>query len=152
VGIFGAASRVIMGHATDRAGDILFILNLLPALAAAALGLILLAGLVPILVWLGAAVFGASVAVNAIVMIALVKEVGPKATGVASGRVMIGFFSAFIVAPIGFGALVDATQSYILPWSVLTAAMVITSISVWFMRLLRRRRSTLQDPSAGISS
>ena len=70
------------------------------------------------LVWTGVALVGLSGAAwNGVVMLAVLRISGPGQAGHATGAVLTGFFLGLGVAPPAFGALVDATHSYAVGWS-----------------------------------
>jgi predicted MFS family arabinose efflux permease len=141
IGMVGIASRILVGHITDRVGDTTLLLNGLAVIATAAVVFILLAPLLGAwLVWVGALVFGWSVAWNAVAMIAVVKLSGRHATGRASGYVLAGFFAGFIVAPVTFGTAVDAT-GYTAPWIALAMLLGGVSLAVWVWRRRTGRTS-----------
>jgi predicted MFS family arabinose efflux permease len=145
IGVVGIASRILVGHLSDRIGDVGLLLNGMALIGAAALVLILLAQEVAAwLIWVGAFAFGWSVAWNAVAMIAVVRLAGPSATGQASGHVLTGFFAGFIVAPVAFGVAADAV-GYTRPWLALVLLMVGISIAIW---IWRRRSGRETEPAA----
>lgn len=130
-GAVGIAARVLVGHTSDRLGEPVLLLEALAWTATAAVGLVLLAASFgTAALWLGTLCFGVSMAWNAVAMITVVRAAGPQHAGRASGAVMGAFFAGFIVAPVLVGAVVDASGSYVAPWSAVLAAMVVTAASL----------------------
>ncbi|MGI9016857.1 MAG: MFS transporter [Euzebya sp.] len=79
------------------------------------------------LVWVGAAVIGISTAAwNGMAMLAVIRQAPAHVAGLASGVVVLGFYSGFAAGPIVFGGVVDATDSYALGWAMVTGAAVIS--------------------------
>jgi predicted MFS family arabinose efflux permease len=149
IGVVGIASRITVGHLTDRLGDVVALLTGLAATGAVAAVLVVLAApLGAWLIWLGAFGFGCSVAWNAVVMVAVVRAGGPHSTGRASGYVLAGFFAGFIIAPVGFGSAADAV-GYLLPWLALVGLLIGVSLAglAWRWRIGRASRSAVLDQS-----
>lgn len=140
IGVVGITSRIIVGHLADRIGGFASLLNGMSVIGAVAVALIVLAQ--PLgsgLIWLAAFVFGWSVAWNAVAMIAVVMLRGTNRTGRASGYVLTGFFAGFIIAPVAFGAAVDAV-GYTAPWIALGVLLVGISVAIWIWRWRTGRR------------
>jgi predicted MFS family arabinose efflux permease len=129
MGAVGVASRIAVGYLADRLTRLPLILGALAFTAGAAAGLLLAAAHEqPGLLWISALLLGVSAGWNSVVMTAVVKRTSNHAIGRASGQVMTGFFTGFIVAPLGFGITVDITGSYAVSWSALGILLASTSL------------------------
>ena len=137
-GVFGVASRIVWGWLSERATRVAMPLGLLAAGAVAAHLMILLApGVGPWLLWAGAVVFGATaVAWNSVGMLAILRLLDPADAGRASGWILTGFFTGFIVSPPAFGYVVDVTGTYAPAWSAITVAVGLATVLcvVWSLR------------------
>jgi hypothetical protein len=65
-------------------------------------------------------------------MLAVISEVGPADAGRASGRVLFGFYTGFVPSPVAFGALVDATGSYLVSWGLVM--VLLAAAALWARR------------------
>lgn len=135
VGAVGVAARIAWGYWLDRIGHVAGSLAVLAGCSVVAQTLILAAeaggGW---LLWAGAVGFGATaVAWNAVGMLAVVRE-GRQDAGRASGIVLVGFYCGFVVSPVAFGAVVDATRSYTLAWGACAVAFALAAVAaaVWW--------------------
>lgn len=130
MGFVGIVSRIAWGWSTERIGR--FSLALAAMSIGSVVGIFFLLGgrLAPALVWLAVVVFGATaVTWNAVGMLAVITSVEAPDAGRASGHVLAGFYSGFIVTPALFGYSVDSTGTYLWGWLAVaglfaTAAMV----------------------------
>ncbi len=140
----GVAARIAWGRAAERVASVAAALFLLAGLSAAAQALIWVAPAWPALLWAGTVLYGASAtAWNAVTMLAVIRGVPAERTGRASGTVQAGFFVGFIAAPVGFGALVDATGGYDASWAVTTGLFVVAALLAggWWRGERRGRRA-----------
>jgi predicted MFS family arabinose efflux permease len=79
------------------------------------------------LLWVGAALFGATaVAWNSLGMLSIVRDVEVSVAGRASGRVLLGFYVGFLVGPVSFGWAVDH-HGYAAGWAAVTAGFALAS-------------------------
>jgi predicted MFS family arabinose efflux permease len=132
MGVIGVTSRIVTGHAADRARNLTLILAMLALAAAGAMLLVLLAASIhPLLLLLGALLVGSSAGWNTVVMITVVKRAGRQGIGKASGHVMSGFFAGFIFSPVIFGFVVDVTGGYTVSWAMFSSLLFATSVAVW---------------------
>jgi predicted MFS family arabinose efflux permease len=139
VGLVGIAARIAWGHAADtvaRASELLVILA-----AGSVISQLMLWAARPwsgALLWVGAVGIGASAgAWNAVGMLAIVKELGVRKAGRASGLVLLAFYGGYVVAPMAFGYSFDVTGAYHLGWAGVTLSYAVaTAIAV-----LRHARS-----------
>jgi predicted MFS family arabinose efflux permease len=136
VGCVGLVSRIAWGRAAERVRDPhrpLLALAVASALAVTCLlGAEQLAQ--PALLWLGAALFGASaIAANVVVMLVAVRLSPYAVVGTATGIVAVGLYLGFALGPVGFGLVVDRTGSYTVGWlAVLTVFAVAAGlVLVW---------------------
>jgi MFS family permease len=133
VGGVGMAARIAWGTLTERiVSTALPLLGLSLLASVGVLGIILAdSASSPPLLWVGAAVFGASgIAANVVLMVAVVKTVPLVSVGRASGVLAIGLYVGFAIGPIAFGAIVDRSSSYLLGWSAVGAAYVANAVLV----------------------
>ncbi|MGM0819310.1 MAG: MFS transporter [Actinomycetota bacterium] len=125
----GIAARIAWGRAAERVASVAVPLALLAVLAAVGQALIWAAPSWPALLWAGTILYGASAtAWNAVTMLAVIRGVPDGRTGRASGTVQAGFFVGFIVAPVAFGALVDATGGYDASWAATTGLFALAAL------------------------
>lgn len=61
------------------------------------------------------------------VMHAAIVDAVPHAVGKASGVTMTGYYLGALVSPVSFGALVDATGTYALPWLACTVLLCLSA-------------------------
>lgn len=150
MGFVGIAGRIGWGHRQDRTDTpVMRSLGVLAAgsvAAAAAMGSADRLG--PALLWIGAAVFGATaVAWNALGMLWIVRDVDVAVAGRASGRVLLGFYIGFVLGPVSFGWAADRV-GYGAGWVAVTAGFVAAAaLTVRWVGQDRRRAS----PAGGSS-
>lgn len=128
-GLVGVASRLLWGNITDRAAELSRPLAALAAGSVVSAALMLAAPHVgrP-LVWVGAAIYGATaVSWNAVGMTSIVRSAGAAATGRSTGAVMTGFYTGYVVGPSLAGASLELTDSYVTAW---TGAAVMFAVGV----------------------
>lgn len=129
MGIFGMVMRVVWGWLSDRSGTFRGYLAMMAFGGGAAIVVALatdLAGWRPGILWLVAIGLGVTaVTWNSVGMIAVLDSSRPEQAGHASGVVVLGFYSGFIPSPLMFGALVDATGSYVASWSVVVTSFLL---------------------------
>jgi predicted MFS family arabinose efflux permease len=129
MGFIGILARVGWGRRQDRTTKP--VLRSLGTLAVgsvmATLAMGAAASLASGLLWVGAALFGATaVAWNSLGMLSIVRDVEVSVAGRASGRVLLGFYVGFLVGPVSFGWAVDH-QGYAAAWAAVTAAFALAS-------------------------
>lgn len=147
LGVSGVVARIGWGRVAERAAAPMRTLTGLAAIAFVSVGLVAAGEHVsPWLWWPGLAGFGASaVAVNAVVMLTVVRSAGER-TGQASGVVGLGLYLGYMLGPLGFGALVDATGSYALGWMVVAALCL---VALALMGAWRRHAREPAEAAAG---
>lgn len=131
LGVTGVAARIGWSRAAERLAAPVRTLTVLASVAFASV-LAVAAGeqLAAWLLWPGLVGFGASaLAVNAVVMLTVVRRAAGGPTGRASGVVGLGLYGGFMVGPLGFGPLVDRTDSYLLGWAVV-AGMCLVAVAL----------------------
>lgn len=134
VGATGVVSRIAWGWLAERLASPRVPLT---GMAVGAVGAVALVSagqwLGPAAVWSGAVLFGATaVTWNVVGMLAVISEVGPADAGRASGRVLFGFYTGFVPSPVAFGALVDATGSYLVSWGLVM--VLLAAAALWARR------------------
>ncbi len=133
VGGVGLAARIAWGRAADRLSSPRLPLLVLSLVAAVGVGCILLADLLhtSALVWIGAAVFGASgIAANVVLMVAVLQVASRHVIGRASGVLAIGLYAGFALGPVSFGSVVDRTNSYNIGWAAVALAYLAAALLV----------------------
>jgi MFS family permease len=108
VGAVGLVARIWWGRTVGRAESPRISLIVLAVGATLGVGVMLLADYTANgLVWVGAALFGASgIAANVVLMVTVVRAVAPRLVGRATGVLSLGLYLGFSIGPVSFGALV----------------------------------------------
>ncbi|QBI21111.1 MFS transporter [Egibacter rhizosphaerae] len=121
--VTGIAARIVWSRAVERSARPARMLLAFAIVAALGVGLILTAEQgTPVMLWLGLILFGGSaIAVNAVIMMLVIKRSPEGSTGRASGIVSLGLYAGFMLGPLGFGSTVDATGSYAVGWGAVVA-------------------------------
>lgn len=163
VGGVGLAARLLWGRATDRsaAPDLLLVLLAGGGTTACALLAVSAATGTRVLLWIAACLTGATVVpANVVVMTAVVRLLGGRSVGGASGVLSVGLYAGFAVGPASFGALLGA-RGYPTAWSVTAAvdvlAVLVAAGTAVAARQARRSRvaavpASTAATSAGLSS
>jgi MFS family permease len=141
VGGVGLVSRIIWGRAAERMreprGPLLLLATVSGLAACAVLGAEQLG--LPWLVWVGAALFGASgIAANVVVMLALIRISPVHVVGTASGILAVGLYIGFALGPLSFGLVVDHTGSYSVGWLAVVSVYLVAGV----LSLVWRAQST----------
>ncbi|MQA62864.1 MAG: MFS transporter [Actinophytocola sp.] len=137
VGGIGLIARIAWGQLADRLGSPRIPLIILPLVACVGTTCIYLAEATQTaaLLWLGAAIFGATgIAANVVLMVAVLQGSPAHLIGKVSGLLATGLYLGFALGPISFGALVDATQSYGIGWLTISAAYAAAPVLVLAVR------------------
>ena len=138
VGAMGIVARILWGRGAERLRTAVSPLLILAALSVAATSLLWgAASLGPVALWTGAALFAVSALASTVVlMLAVVRGVSAERTGRASGQVMLGLYAGFMIGPVLFGSIVDATDGYGAAWGLLTgcAATATVLCTTWWYR------------------
>lgn len=152
-GAVGVVARIAWGRLTEGVTAPYVSLASMAAAAGVAVTLLLCADLAdaPGLVWVGAVVHGlTALAANAVVMVVLLERVDRAVAGIATGVLAIGLYAGFAAGPITFGAVVDATGSYVVGWS--TAVLAYAAAALLMLAWRRRTRSEQAVGAAAASS
>lgn len=131
VGGVGVIARIAWGRAADRrVAPPARSLAIIAVVSVIGGGLLIVADLTtPVLVWVAAAVIGASAAAwNSVGMLAIVRDAPLGVAGRASGVVLLGFYGGYLAGPSAFGAIVDATEDYASGWLFVAIAFVVAAI------------------------
>lgn len=137
-GFVGLVSRIAWGRFAERMSDPGVTLAVLGTLAVIGVILVFLSGWLhwPLLLWPGTALFGASaLASNAVVMLALIRNVPVDSVGAASGVLATGLYVGFAGGPISFGLVADASGAYLWTWLVplVSFTLALTAALGWRM-------------------
>lgn len=131
VGTVGLVARIGWGPLSHRLGATH---SLVLIAGGAALGVALVGAAANVdtrLIWVGAALFGATgVAANVVLMVAAMAAVPAHLAGRASGLVALGMYLGFATGPISFGALVDLTGDYRHGWIGVAVAYLLALLLV----------------------
>jgi predicted MFS family arabinose efflux permease len=140
LGATGMVMRIVWGHLGGQLGRLPFLLMSISALATAFLVPIWLsARLWPELLWLGVIGIGATAgAWNALGMLAIIRQDDGGPTGAASGVVLLGFYTGFVIAPLVFGISVDVTGSFDVGWGIVALCLLLAML-VSLVRMLHER-------------
>jgi len=60
---------------------------------------------------------------------AAIADRAPHAVGRASGVTMTGYYFGALISPVGFGLLVDYTETYVLSWSLMALSVLIAALA-----------------------
>lgn len=140
VGVVGVLARIGWGTLSSRLSGTAALVTVSLG-GAVSMTLILLAQHVhPNLVWAGAVLLGATgISANVVVMVDVLRVVGPQAIGRASGLVALGMYLGFAAGPVSVGAIVDAAGNYTWAWSGLIALYLLAAATAagraWAARL-----------------
>ncbi|MCC5948360.1 MAG: MFS transporter [Nitriliruptoraceae bacterium] len=140
VGGVGIPGRIVWGRFAERfrtAVVPMLVVASLSALAVVAIWSSAVAG--PLWLWVGVVLFsGATLPSTVVMMMAIVRGVAPARTGKASGQVMLGVYSGFMLGPVAFGAIVDLTDDYAVGFAVLLACSfgAIVVCLAWWRRAM----------------
>lgn len=130
--IGGTVGMVLVGLRSDRVGATrrIRLIVLLCAVCAASLAVLTVGVAVGVVVALVALTVAMASQLGAIgLMHAAVVDAVPHAVGRGSGVTMTGYYLGALVSPALFGALVDTTGAYALPWGVGVAALVLAALA-----------------------
>ena len=118
IGLVGIASRVLWTRGSERAAGYAPAMQLIAALAAAAVVLLLAAtGAGSWLLWPAVALAGISLpGWYAVTLMAGVAEADRAAVGRASGLVLVGYMTGYTLGPVVAGAALDAGGTYAGLW------------------------------------
>ena len=120
LGASGVVSRIVWSHWSQRHAAVVRPLGTIAVMAAAATALLITAAwLGGWVLWPAAAAMGASAAGwTGVAMLAVMRDAGEGRSGRDAGYVLGAFYCGLLAMPVLFGALVDATGSYVWSWGV----------------------------------
>lgn len=147
IGLVAVGGRIWWARIAEKHDRFIEPLWAMTPLAVAAGGAFLLAESAAVwLVWVGAALTGLSTSSwNGVGMLATMNEAGAATTGKASGVVVSGFLLGLGLGPPVYGALVDATGSYIPMWTASIAAAAAAGVWVAAWRWSNRRPESAEE-------
>jgi len=123
MGLSGLVARVLWGRATEHVTSFLMPMALIAGLSGLAATLIWMASYVPMLVWVGSVVAGASaMSWMVVAMLGVVVRVPPDFAGRESARLYAVWMGGYAVGPALTGFVVDASGLWAIGW-MLTSAL-----------------------------
>ena len=145
--LLGVGARIVWSVGADRRGEYAWPMVVISAIAVAA-GLATIAAepLGVIVLWVSALLGYLSISAwNSVAMLSIIVEAGPRASGRASGIVMLGFMAGLAISPPFFGWSVDRYGTYRPGYTVVTVLFGLALITMlgWIRR--RSRTSTVAD-------
>jgi predicted MFS family arabinose efflux permease len=132
-GVVAFAARIGWARFAERNGTYRVPLGVMAAIGTVAAATLLMATVFPALLWPGVALIGMSTSAwNSVGMLAVIDESGGS-TGRASGVVLLGFLAGLGVGPPLYGAMIDASGSYVAMWIVSASAAIValSIIALW---------------------
>ena len=145
LGACGVIARVAWSHWSQRHAAVEGPLGAMAVVATAATLLVVAA--LPLggwLLWPAAAMMGASAAGwTGVAMLAVMREAGQGRSGRDAGYVLSAFYAGLLTMPVLFGALVDATGSYLWSWAATVGCFVTARLVLLprFTAVLERSRT-----------
>jgi predicted MFS family arabinose efflux permease len=131
IGVVAFASRILWARYAEVHHAYLRSFGIMAIIGVAGFGTMLASTQWIWLLWVGAALTGASTSAwNSVAMLAVINEAGPV-TGRASGVVLLGFLAGLGIGPPLYGATVDATGSYRSMWIIAIVACASAAGLVW---------------------
>jgi predicted MFS family arabinose efflux permease len=143
MGSVAIVGRIVWAQLAERSGDFSRVLAINATLAVASAAALWLAGRLEsaILLWLGAAGWGASLlSFGSVSMLAVMAMSAPSTAGRASGVVLTGFSFGLMVGPPIFGLLADATGAYDAGMAVVIGVLLAAFATTLAWRVDGRRR------------
>ena len=145
-GLCGMAGRIGWSRVAERRLGAATTLVILASIGAVAVIMILLAGRMPALLWVGAAAVGASSGSwNSVGMFAVIDRMPSDTSGAASGVVMFGFLTGLATGAPPFGWAVDVTGSYVIGLLAVIAAHIAGFLVA---RTLRDAAIAVEEPAS----
>jgi predicted MFS family arabinose efflux permease len=131
IGVTGIIGRVVWGWQRGRFDHVGTPLTVITVVAVSTpVWFWAAAEVSPALLWIGAALGGATfMAWNVFSMLAVIEAVPRALAGRASGDVTLGFLAGFTVSPILFGLLVDASGTYNWGWVAIGITFVAAALT-----------------------
>ncbi|MEU4680481.1 MFS transporter [Micromonospora sp. NPDC023737] len=151
----GVLARLVWGRVMDRILDTPSLLTGLAVLTGVGLAVCGLAAAVSgLMVWVGAAIFGASaLAANVVIMMTVVRNAPSGSVGRATGWTSLGLYAGFMVGPLTFGMFVDSPAGYGGAWSYLCAlTVVLVVITACWKRFGRRGHDASGSEAARVGA
>lgn len=151
IGLFGIGGRIGWAFVAERYLPPVTVLVTLSVGGAIAAALIASATTVsPLLVWPGAALFGAtSGAFMSVTNMTIVRGVPATGAGAASGAVMVAVFLGWVMTPLSAGFITDVTGSYQAAWvGVVALCAGATGVALGWGRWVTRAVLTGSDQGA----
>ncbi|WP_258059806.1 MFS transporter [Arthrobacter sp. ZGTC212] len=147
-GVVGVAARVLWGRRIAGGTAVASLLLILALGAIGGTALLLAAGQtgMPVLLWTGVALHGATVlGVNVVVMAGAMREVEPGRVGAASGVVSLGMYVGFASGPLAMGLLLQYSGGFLAGWLFVAAGYLVCVVLGLVLRWVTARTSAVVD-------
>ncbi|TJY69275.1 MFS transporter [Arthrobacter sp. CAU 1506] len=146
-GVVGVTSRVLWGRRMAKGVRASTLLILLGFGALAGSAAFLAAGTLdmPVLLWLGVILHGATVlGANVVVMAGVMRVVPAQRVGAASGIVSMGMYAGFAAGPLLMGLLLEATGNFHTGWLLVGAGYLLCSALGFALRAYGNRTGVVR--------
>lgn len=147
-GVVGVAARVMWGRRIAGGTGVASLLLILALGAIGGTALLLLAGQtgMPVLMWAGVALHGATVlGVNVVVMAGAMREVEPARVGAASGVVSLGMYVGFASGPLAMGLLLQYSGGFLAGWLFVASGYLLCVVLGLVLRRMTARTAAVAE-------
>lgn len=138
----GVASRIAWGRIIAKRGDSFTLLLALGLGSALGSSLLFASGILhwSVLLWSGVVLHGAmALAINVVLMVAVLRDVSAPNVGAASGVVALGMYLGFALGPLAMGLVLESKHGFFAGWAG-AAATYLACVLLVMLAALRRRR------------
>ncbi len=147
-GVVGVAARVLWGRRIAGGTAVSSLLLILALGAIGGVALLLAAGQtgLPVLLWAGVALHGATVlGVNVVVMAGAMREVEPARVGAASGVVSLGMYIGFASGPLAMGLLLQFSGGFLAGWMYVASGYLVCLVLGLVLRRMAVRSTAVAN-------
>lgn len=140
-GGLGVASRIAWGRIIAKRGDNLALLLALGLGSALGSSLLLASGILhwSVLLWFGVVLHGVmALAINVVLMVAVMRDASAQNVGAASGVVALGMYLGFALGPLAMGLVLETKHEFFVGWAG-TVATYLACVLLTVITILRRR-------------
>lgn len=145
-GVVGVAARVLWGRRIAGGAAVSSLLLILALGAIGGVALLLAAGEsgLPVLLWAGVVLHGATVlGVNVVVMAGAMREVEPSRVGAASGVVSLGMYIGFASGPLAMGLLLQFSGGFLAGWLYVASGYLVCLVLGLVLRKMAARSTVV---------